>query len=86
MATLIGANPDEVALTTGAGAGLAAIAYAIEWSAGDEVIIARGEFPVQYATWKPMEAREGIKVRIVAPHGQFTQADDLIAAMTRTIR
>jgi len=82
LATLIGASPDEIALTTGAGAGLAAIAYALEWSAGDEVIIARGEFPVQYATWKPMEAREGIKVRIVAPRGQFIQADDLIAAMT----
>ena len=86
LATLIGASPDEIALTTGAGAGLAVIAYALEWSAGDEVIISRGEFPVQYATWKPMEAREGIKVRIVVPHGQFIQADDLIAAMTPRTR
>ena len=86
LATLIGASPDETALTTGAGAGLAAIAYALKWSAGDEVIIARGEFPVQFATWKPMEAREGIKVQIVVPQGQFIQADDLIAAMTPRTR
>ena len=86
LATLIGASPDEIALTSGAGAGLAAIAYALKWSAGDEVIIARGEFPVQYATWKPMEAREGIKVQIVVPQGQFIQADDLIAAMTPRTR
>jgi cysteine desulfurase/selenocysteine lyase len=86
LATLIGASPDEIALTSGAGAGLAAIAYALKWSAGDEVIIARGEFPVQYATWKPMEAREGIKVRIVVPQGQFIQADDLVAAMTPSTR
>jgi cysteine desulfurase/selenocysteine lyase len=86
LATLIGASPDEVALTSGAGAGLAAIAYALNWSAGDEVIIARGEFPVQYATWKPMEAREGVKVEIVVPQGQFIQADDLIAAMTPRTR
>ena len=86
LATLIGASPDEIALTTGAGAGLAAIAYALKWSAGDEVIIARGEFPVQYATWKPMETREGIKVQIVVPQGQFVQADDLIAAMTPRTR
>src|SRR6266852_5655721 len=86
LATLIGASPDEVALTSGAGAGLAAIAYALKWSAGDEVIIARGEFPVQYATWKPMEAREGIKVQIVVPQAQFIQADDLIAAMTPRTR
>jgi cysteine desulfurase/selenocysteine lyase len=86
LATLIGANPDEVALTSGAGAGLAAIAYAIKWSRGDEVVIARGEFPVQYATWKPMEAREGIKVRIAVPQGQFIQSDDLVAAMTPSTR
>src|SRR5258707_11147506 len=86
LATLIGASPDEIALTSGAGAGLAVIAYALKWSAGDEVIIARGEFPVQYATWKPMEAREGIKVQIVVPQGQFIQADDLIAAMTPRTR
>jgi len=82
LATLIGASPDEVALTSGAGAGLAAIAYALQWSRGDEVVIARGEFPVQYATWKPMEAREGIKVRIAIPQGQFIKSDDLVAAMT----
>src|SRR5947208_8393963 len=86
LATLIGASPDEIALTSGAGAGLAAIAYALKWAAGDEVIIARGEFPVQYATWKPMEAREGIRVRIAVPQGQFIQADDLIAAMTPITR
>ena len=86
LATLIGASPDEVALTSGAGAGLAAIAYGLKWSAGDEVIIARGEFPVQYATWKPMEAREGIKVRIAVPQRQFLQSDDLVAAMTPSTR
>ena len=86
LATLIGASPAEVALTTGAGAGLTAIAYAVNWSRGDEVVIARGEFPVQHATWKPMEAREGIKVRIAVPQGQFIQSDDLVAAMTPSTR
>jgi len=86
LATLIGASPDEVALTSGAGAGLAAIAYALKWSDGDEVICSRGEFPVQYATWKPMEAREGIKVRIAVPQGQFVQSDDLVAALTASTR
>src|ERR1700726_3271386 len=86
LATLIGASPDDIALTSGAGAGLATIAYALEWSAGDEVIIAGGEFPAHYATWKPMEAREGIKVQITHPQGQFIQSGDLIAAMTPRTR
>src|SRR6202049_2853702 len=86
LATLIGASPDHIALTNGAGAGLAMIAYALKWSADDEVIIAGGEFPAHYATWKPMEAREGIKVQITHPQGQFMQAGDLIAAMTPRTR
>ena len=86
LATLIGASQDDIALTSGAGAGLATIAYALKWSAGDEVIIAGGEFPAHYATWKPMEAREGIKVQITPPQGQFMQSGDLIAAMTPRTR
>src|SRR5712671_4172759 len=86
LATLIGASQDDIALTSGAGAGLATIAYALKWSAGDEVIIAGGEFPAHYATWKPMEAREGIKVQITRPQGQFMQSGDLIAAMTPRTR
>jgi len=86
LATLIGASQDDIALTSGAGAGLATIAYALKWSAGDEVIISGGEFPAHYATWKPMEAREGIKVQITHPQGQFIQSDDLIAAMTPRTR
>src|ERR1700677_5267348 len=86
LATLIGASQDDIALTSGAGAGLATIAYALKWTAGDEVIIAGGEFPAHYATWKPMEAREGIKVKITHPQGQFVQSSDLIAAMTPRTR
>jgi cysteine desulfurase / selenocysteine lyase len=86
LATLIGASQDDIALTSGAGASLATIAYALKWSAGDEVIIAGGEFPAHYATWKPMEAREGIKVQITHPQGQFMQSGDLIAAMTPRTR
>ena len=86
LATLIGASQDEIALTNGAGSGAAAIAYALEWSAGDEVVIARGEFPMHYATWKPMEAREGIKVTIALPQEQFLQSDDIIAVMTPRTR
>src|SRR6202171_3200762 len=74
LAPLIGASPDDIALTTGAGVGLATIAYALKWSAVDEVIIAGGEFPAHYATWKPMEEREGLKGQITHPQGQCMQS------------
>src|SRR5215470_2439080 len=62
IAQLMGGKPEEVALTTGASTGMSAVAYGMKWQAGDEVITPSGEFPLQYATWKPMEEREGIKV------------------------
>ena len=86
IAKLIGAHPDEIALTPGASAGTQAVAYGLNWKAGDEVITASGEFPLQYATWKPMEEREGIAAKVVKPSGQFHSAEDFIAALTPKTR
>jgi selenocysteine lyase/cysteine desulfurase len=86
IAKLIGASPEEIALTTGASSGMSAVAYGLTWKPGDEVLTAKGEFPLQYATWKPMEAREGIVMKVVAPRERFITADDFLAAMTPRTR
>src|SRR5262249_15265350 len=86
IAKLIGAKAEEVALTTGASTGMGAVALGLKWQPGDEVVTAKGEFPMQYTTWKPMEEREGIKLKIVAPRDRFITADDVIAAMTPKTR
>ena len=62
------------------------MAHGLAWEPGDEIITAKGEFPLQYATWKPMEEREGVKLKLVAPRDRFLTADDLIAAMTPRTR
>jgi selenocysteine lyase/cysteine desulfurase len=80
------AKPEEIALTTGASTGMSAVAYGLAWRPGDEVITAKGEFPLQYTTWKPMELREGIKLKMVAPRERFLTADDFIAALTPKTR
>jgi selenocysteine lyase/cysteine desulfurase len=82
IAQLIGAKPEEIALTTGASAGMSAVAYGLRWKPGDEVLTAQGEFPLQYTTWKPMEERESVKLRVISPSGRFITADDFIAALT----
>jgi selenocysteine lyase/cysteine desulfurase len=86
IAKLIGAKAEEIALTTGASTGMSAVAYGLTWKPGDEVLTATGEFPLQYATWKPMEAREGIVMKVVAPRDRFITADDFLAAMTPRTR
>jgi cysteine desulfurase / selenocysteine lyase len=86
IAKLIGAQPQEIALTSGASTGAAAVAYGIGWQPGDEVVTASGEFPLQYTTWRPMEEREGINLKVVGARDGFHTADDFIAALTRKTR
>jgi cysteine desulfurase / selenocysteine lyase len=86
LAKLIGAQPEDIALTSGASTGMAAVAYGLKWRAGDEILTARGEFPLQYSTWKPMEEREGVKLNVVRPRDRFLTTDDVIAALTPRTR
>ena len=86
LATLIGGHPDEIALTTGASSGVMAVAQALKWKPGDEVLTSRGEFPLQYTCWNPMKEREGVQLRVVSPQGKFLTADDVIAALTPRTR
>jgi cysteine desulfurase / selenocysteine lyase len=86
IARLIAGQPEEIALTSGASTGMAAVAYGMRWQPGDEVVTASGEFPLQYTTWRPMEEREGIKLAVVAARDGFHTADDFIAALTPKTR
>ena len=86
IAQLIGTKSEEIALTTGASAGVTAVAYALDWKRGDEVMVAAKEFPLQYTIWKPMEERVGLQVKIVSPRDRFLDADDLIGALTPKTR
>jgi len=88
IARLIGARSDEIAVTTGASAGLAAVAAAIDWKPGDEVLVGRGEFPAHFSTWLRYEQAGKLRVRVVEPRGRFISADDYleqIGPQTRVI-
>jgi selenocysteine lyase/cysteine desulfurase len=63
-----------------------AVTYGLTWKPGDEVLTASGEFPLQYATWKPMEEREGVKLNVISPRDRFLTSDDFIAALTPRTR
>jgi cysteine desulfurase / selenocysteine lyase len=86
IAKMIGAEPGEIALTTGASTGMAAVANALEWEPGDEVLIPRSEFPAHFSTWIPMQESGRVRLRIVDPKDHFITADDLIAAITPKTR
>ncbi len=78
-ARLIGGSADEIAITTGATGGLNAVAHGIDFQAGDEVLVASGEFPAHFSIWLPLEKSEGIHVKRVIPRERFLTAEDFIA-------
>ena len=86
LARLTGAAEDEIGITTGASTGLAAIAAALPWEPGDEVLTARGEFPAQACTWAPLASSRGITVRFVTPRGRYPRASDFLEQVTPRTR
>ena len=45
LSKMIGAKPEEIAVTTGASAGAAVVAYGLEWKRGDEIITVQARVP-----------------------------------------
>jgi len=79
VARLVGGQPQEVAITTGATSGLVAVATGIEWKPEDEVLIARGEFPAHFSVFMPLGEAGRLRVKTIAPAGRFLSADDFLA-------
>jgi len=83
---MIGAKPEEIAVTAGAGTGVAAVAHLLKWKPGDEVITAKGEFPLPVRHLEANGRTRGRETENRAPRDRFITADDLIAAMTPRTR
>ena len=65
-ARLLGAREDAVALVTGAGQVVNAVARGLDLGEGDEVLLPRHEFPSNDLPWRWL-ARRGVVVRAVEP-------------------
>lgn len=85
LSGLMGGEPEEFAITSGASSGMAAVASNLDLKSDDEVLLGRGEFPAHFSTFMPLEAR-GVRVKVVAPRDRFISADDYIAQITARTR
>jgi selenocysteine lyase/cysteine desulfurase len=56
-ATLIGAQPPEIAIMKNTSEGIATVAGGLRWKRGDRVVAFREEFPANYFPWKRLEDR-----------------------------
>jgi selenocysteine lyase/cysteine desulfurase len=62
LARLAGANPEEIAIHRNASEALETVIFGLDLKAGDEVVLAKQDYPNMINAWKQREQREGIKL------------------------
>jgi len=62
LAELAGCDKEELALHRNASEALETVIFGIELKAGDEVVLAKQDYPNMIGAWKQREKREGIKL------------------------
>lgn len=80
IASLVGADPDEIALTESTTDGINRIASAFDWQPGDVVVRTDLEHPAGVLPWKRLE-REGVEVRVVETTDGHIDPDEFAAAV-----
>lgn len=87
FARLINSAPDEIAFTKNMSDGACTLATAVDWAAGDEVLLcAEIEHPNNIYPWLNLRDRAGIVVRSVPADGDEIPVEAMIAAMTERTR
>ncbi len=84
-ASLINANPDEIAFTKGTSEGLSFVANGLSWQNGDNVVIANCEFPANVYCWQALRSN-GVQVRTVLEEEGRLPIDRLIEAIDSRTR
>jgi len=87
FAGLIGAHPDEIAITKNVSEGLNLFGTSLPWEAGDSVVLCPAlEHPNNIYLWHNLARLRGIEVRSVASDGGQVPVDAMRAAMDRRTR
>ena len=85
-ARLIGADPDQLLVTTGATAGMNAIAGSVRLARGEAVLTTDQEHHGGTAGWEYRKRRDGVRIdRIAVPPGE-ADADAILARIEAAIR
>ena len=87
MAALIGADPDEIAITKNVSEGLNLFAASLPWEAGDNVVLCpQLEHPNNIYLWYNLERLRGIEVRAIPPDGARMPSAAMVEAMDERTR
>ena len=80
VARFFGVTPEEIALLRSVSEGLSTVAYGMDWSPGDEVIVTDEEHPSGIMIWLSLAEQKGIKVKKLA---LVADKSELLAGLDR---
>ena len=87
FAALIGSHADEVAFTRNVTDGIAAFGAALDWRAGDSVVVCEElEHPANIYPWYGLARKHGIIIKNVRQKDGMAPLDDIVAAMDERCR
>lgn len=87
FAALVGAHPDEVAITKNVSEGLNLFASSLPWREGDNVVLCPDlEHPNNVFLWYALRQRRGVEVRRVEPRAGHVPTEALVAAIDARTR
>jgi len=82
---LINASPDCITLTRSTAHGLSLLAQGLDWSDGDNVVGAEGEYPANVYPWMAL-GRRGVEFRRVQPDGGRITPEAVLALADKSTR
>jgi selenocysteine lyase/cysteine desulfurase len=85
IARLVGADASEISLTNSATQGIGIVATGFEFSAGDEVVVSRSNFPSNLFSWLHLR-RKGVGVKVLEPSRHEVTPEQVAAALTKRTR
>ncbi len=87
FAQLINAQPDDIALTKNVSEGLNIVANAMDWKAGDNMVVCPAlEHPNNRYLWHNLAQRRGVELRLVPASGNEYPIEHMLAAIDAQTR
>ena len=80
MARFAGCSPEEIAFNRNTTEGMNAIIFGLDLKPGDEVVLARQDYPNVMASWKMREKRDGIVLKWISLNLPSEDEDYLVNA------
>ena len=86
LAELVGAHREEIGYVANTTAGVRAVALCVPWSAGDTVVLLRGEFPANVTPWQRAAELFDLRLRWLEVSDFHGSAGDGLARLEAVLR